>query len=385
MGSEDMSIYLQKAKEGITSMFGVLLAASMLLGFFSSVQAYEVEGLFNSEVKVFDRSPEQRMAGIRQALENVLIKVSGNRNVVFAPGVVPSENQLEGIVDQFRYSEIESAPKSENQAQSDIPVEAGTEGSDQAQAPQPGLNLWVGFDANAVLRLLQKSNLPVWDKMRPLSLIWLAVQDGSERYLLESEIHRKTKKHIEKLAGERGLPIVFPLMDLEDRGALSLTDIWGDFADSINIASQRYGVDAVIVGRVFHESEAAWLARWSFYQGQVVSRWESRGENKESAISEGIHGVSDVLARRYSQVLLTNLEPPLIMTLVDITDFNQYAKAISYLEGLTQVVALNVTKVNHDQVEINLSIRGNKQGLEKVIGLGGVLNHAGDMVYRLRP
>ena len=370
------------------SLVGLLAFTFLSLSLFSANSyGYQVEGLFSAEVDVFDRSKEQRRSGIKQALEKVLIKVSGNRDVIFVPELIPSEKQIERFVEQFRYSEIEIIEPEEpvvveegvlidgaispelNVAEEE---EASPELAEEPE-PLPTWRLWVGFDSAAVLRLLQKANLPVWDKTRPLSLIWLAVEDETERYLLEPEIHGDTKQQIEQQAADRGLPLVLPLMDLEDRASLSLTDVWGDFSDMILPASRRYGVDTVLVGRVFREHETSWLARWTLYEGQDVSQWETQAETKDDVISEGVHAAADVLARRYAQVLLANLEPPLTMVLKDINSFEQYAQAVKYLESLTQIASLNVATVSQDKVKLSLSIRGSRQGLEKVIELGGVL------------
>ena len=362
-----------------------------LLGVFlmfpSAGVAVEVDGLFNAEVPVFDRGVEQRRAGIKSALEKVLVKVSGNQHVIFVPGIIPPENEIERLVEQFGYSEIEydetELVSDENvdlqlnddteflQAESDEAQEDPL--SEQAEEPKPTLNLWVGFDSNAVLKRLQQANLPVWDRTRPLTLVWVAVQDGGERYLLEPELHLDIKDVMDAQAAERGMPIAFPLMDLEDRTLLTPTDVWGDFGDAIMLASQRYGADAVLVVRLSNEGDAFWRARWTLYHGDESNHWESTGENQEQSLTQGLHSSADTLASRYAQVLLANLEPPLTMTLHGINQFDHYAKAINYLESLTQIASLDVFRVTQNKLELNLSIRGNRDGLEKVIRLGGVL------------
>ncbi len=367
--------------------FGVYLTLILLAltsaTHWNTTFAYQVDDLFNAEVDVYDRSTEQRREGIRRALEKVLVKVSGIRDLSVISGLVPNDKKVEQFVEQFRYAEIELAPV-EPEVVSDEPIDplqklspldGREDGSHEAETVEtPKLRLWVGFDSNAVLRLLQQANLPVWDQTRTLSLLWLALQTGNQRYLIEPETHKEVKAIVENAAASRGLPIVFPLMDLEDQSVLALSDVWGDFADTVKIASRRYRPDSIIVGRVFEESDSFWSARWTLYQGEDVYRWENRADSKEAVIAEGMNATADVFARLYSQVLLDNLEPPLALTLLGIRDFDQYAKVINYLEGLTQVASLTITRIQKDQIDFNLAIRGRKEGLERVIELGGVLS-----------
>ena len=364
-------------------IYQVALLISFLLVSFPS-SAVQVEGLFSAEVGVYDRSTEQRLEGIRQALEKVLVKVSGNRNVIFVPDIIPSDNEIERLVEQFGYSEI---VQDEQEQLTDEVVddllgveteivtttdELSADATDEVEL-QPTLKLWVGFDSTAVLRRLQQANLPVWDKTRPLVLVWLAVQEGGERYLLEPELHYDIKEIIEEQAAERGMPIVFPLMDLEDRTFLTASDVWGDFSAPIKQASKRYGADAILVVRLSDEGDSFWRTQWTLYHGDEANHWDSQGDSHAQTLTDGVHNSVDTLARRYAQVLLANLEPPLSMILHGVNHFEDYAKAVNYLEGLTQIASLNVFRVVRNKVEFNLSIRGSLEGLERVIRLGGIL------------
>ncbi len=360
----------------------LILLALMSAIHWNTSFAYQVDNLFNAEVDVYDRGIEQRREGTRRALEKVLVKVSGIRDLDVISGLIPSDKNIERFVEQFRYEEIELAPvvpdmmnTPTNPLQDTTSEEDGLAHLSLETEPQnmAKLRLWVAFDSNAVLRLLQQANLPVWDQTRTLSLLWLALQTGSQRYLIEPERHKEVKAIIDDVAASRGLPIVFPLMDLEDQSVLALSDVWGDFADTVKLASKRYRPDSIIVGRVFEESGGFWSARWTLYQGEDVYRWENRADSKEAVIAEGINATADIFARLYSQVLLDNLEPPLALTLLGIRNFDQYAKAVNYLESLTQVASLTITRIHEDQVDFNLTIRGRKEGLERVVELGGVL------------
>ena len=50
-----------------------------------------------------------------------------------------------------------------------------------------------------------------------------------------------------------GLPVSLPLMDLDDNMAVTATDVWGRFADPVLKASQRYGAEMVVLGKLSPE------------------------------------------------------------------------------------------------------------------------------------
>ena len=58
------------------------------------------------------------------------------------------------------------------------------------------------------------------------------------------------REQIVAAADERGLPIAWPLLDLQDLNAVTCTDVWGGFEDEIVAASARYRSDAVLIGKV---------------------------------------------------------------------------------------------------------------------------------------
>src|SRR6185503_18770188 len=121
-------------------------------------------------------------------------------------------------------------------------------GSDRQGQPQVG---FISTQVDQALAALQK---PVWGPERPLTLLWIAVDDGNGgRALLGAndtaalgldpnppgmtERLAALRKDLQSVADERGLPITLPLLDLEDLGAVTFADVWGGFEDRVAGAS----------------------------------------------------------------------------------------------------------------------------------------------------
>ena len=74
-------------------------------------------------------------------------------------------------------------------------------------------------------RMLADAQIPLWDSNRPSVLIWMALQDESgSRSLMTSDINNDIIEYIKYFADARGLPVLFPVLDFEDRR--NLVRIW---------------------------------------------------------------------------------------------------------------------------------------------------------------
>lgn len=177
--------------------------------------ALKVSGLYQATVPVSDESAATRNPAIKQALLQVLVKLTGERNISKTSGIGPIIERPERFVQQFRYRQTTDA---ENQ-----------------QAPTP--ELWVQFDETALNDALRSYGLTVWGKERPSILVWLAHEDNQVRRLVSFEETPKYMTMLDQRAAARGLSLLFPLLDLEDTSRLSVSDVWGGFKEPIIAAS----------------------------------------------------------------------------------------------------------------------------------------------------
>ena len=101
--------------------------------------------------------------------------------------------------------------------------------------------LAVQFDANAVQRLLQDAAVPMWSGSRPVTLMWLAYEQDYNRQVVATStpMDQPVKHNLMQQMHRRGLPVVLPLMDLEDEMRVSASDIWGRFPEPVINASSR--------------------------------------------------------------------------------------------------------------------------------------------------
>ncbi len=338
------------------------LLAILLLCLATPVAAVQVKGLFQVSVPVNGQGDMERKGALYAAFSRLLVRVGAGRAVLRDARAQPLLQQAPRFVQSYRYRET----------------------------PE-GLFLEVRFDARAVRRALIEQGLPLWGRTRPLTLVWLVVQEGGERHLLNGDSPHPAVAAMEAQARERALPLAFPLLDLEDQMALGVTDVWAGFTDRIVRASQRYAPEAVLVGRLYRDFVGTeWIGRWQLLEGErVIDHWQARGD-LDWVAGEGVERAADGLAARYAQRPGESAVVRLWVTgAVALAD---YARVGRYLAGLSMVERVAPVVVEGGRLGLDVRLRSDLEGLTRAIALGSVLVPApgaspdpDEPAYRLLP
>ncbi len=317
--------------------------------------AEELAGLYDAEIPVTSQEATERAAASRAALEEILVKVSGSSDILQRPELKPLLDQAEQWVQRYQYRAAAAVP-----------------GSTAASAAT-GQIFWAAFDRQTINQLLSETGVPVWGLNRPRTLLWLAVEDGSKRYMVGGDNRPDLQQMIGEEARRRGLPLTVPLLDLQDQGALAVADVWGDFPDVIFKASERYQADAVLVGRAYAVAADKWQSHWTLYHRDTVMSWESAVGSQNDAIAAGVDGAAEQFAKRYALMLTPDAANTMELTVENVASLTDYARALRYLQSLDPVAAVQIARVEGTQVSYRLKVRGEPQGVIRSIGWGKTL------------
>ncbi|MFQ5470327.1 MAG: DUF2066 domain-containing protein [Gammaproteobacteria bacterium] len=364
----------------------VMILVVLLLGVWTAGQAREIPDLYEAKVPVVGQGEAERHAAIRTALSEVLVKVSGQQSVIDNAALKATLKRSLRFVQQFRYEalEQESSPQEELAVESeyletvDLMVDQTQEMIEELpKVEEPVIEytqlLWVSFDSEAINRELRKASLPIWGRARPATLVWIAIEDDGNRFLLGGDVRPGIQNSINETGRHRGVPLLLPLLDLEDRARLRFTDVWGNFQETILSASERYQTEAVLVGRLYRKFDNNWQARWSLYENEGVRHWNDEDPDQENLLKSGIDMTSDMLALRYAKVVRENGDGGVELTVSRVNTLEDYARAMKYLDALDLVTDLKVSNVQSGQVKFRLAIRGDEQSLVETIGYGDTL------------
>lgn len=312
------------------------------------VWAERVADLYSVTVPVADQGKRALKTGVRDAFAQVLLKVTGSRDVMSRPEVIAAQSRASSYVLQYSYSTVSvKGQKSEKK--------------------QTEKRLKVDFQHKAIQALLRQAQLPMWTANRPNVLIWLVVDDTRHRQLMGAEALPDMQLASRQRAQLRGLPLSIPLLDLEDSMALTLDDVWGFNSSLIHGASQRYNSDAVLVGRVVITSTSRWMGSWWFdYQGKTVT-FDGQGDDAQSYLGFGVDTIADQLAEKYAIYPSVQQEGRIQLVLDGVSDFSAYASASKYLKTLVSVRELQLLALNGDQLVFELAIEGEIEQLQSLL------------------
>ncbi|MBL1141663.1 MAG: DUF2066 domain-containing protein [Proteobacteria bacterium] len=314
------------------------------------VYAIKVSGLYQATAPVADESTAKRNPAVKQALIQVLIKLTGDRNIARSSSISNLIERPDRFVQQFRYQQA--------------PI--------QANEQIPSKELWVQFDESALNGALRSYGLAIWGKERPSILVWLAHEKDKNRQLVSFEESPEYIDMLDRHAAARGVSLLFPLLDLEDTSRMNVSDVWGGFKEPVLNASIRYQSDVVLTARLIQTLPTLWESQWSVYINEQEMYWTTQGELAEIALEEGINELADRLASQYVNTVSTGTEV-LELIVSNINSIDGYAKTLAYLESLQAISDVKVTRVTEDEVSFEVISRGGETALNQTIALGKTL------------
>ncbi len=307
------------------------------------------QDLFESEVTVTSQQPDERKAAMKQALAEVLVRVSGQRELL---GKEPAKSMLDDparYVQQYRYYTVPDSRPAE-------------------------LKLRVRFDGNAVRTALRQQGVSYWGgSERPDTLVWLAVEDRGERYIVPAQDSRAVYRKIQAAAQQRGVPLIFPLMDLEDQSSARFSDLWGGFFERVLAASERYNPSAILIGRLNRAPSGGWVARWDMQVAGASSSWSDNNQQLDSLLQAGLDSAADRQASRLAVSGPGVSTGAITITVDDISTLAAYARVTDYLSSLTAIRQFQVEQVAGSRVNYAVQLNGTLQGLAQTIIIGTVL------------
>jgi len=327
------------------------------------VHAIKVSGLYQASAPVSNESASKRKPAIKQALIQVLVKLTGDRNIRKSSGISLLLERPERFVQQYRYQQ--SKPQGDELVQSK--------------------ELWVQFDETALNEALRSYSLSIWGKERPSILVWLAHEDKGTRRLVSFEESPEYIAMLDQRAAARGVSLLFPLLDLEDTSRMNVSDVWGGFKEPVLDASNRYRSNVVLMAKLIQTLPTLWESHWSAYINGQEMHWTNQGELAEIVLEEGVDELVDRLAAQYVNTGSASTEV-LELIVSGINNLDGYAKTLSYLESLQSVSNVQVKQVSENEVMFEIISRGGLTAINQTIALGSTLEFMSNneqLYYRL--
>lgn len=363
--------------------------------YFHTAQTATLTKLYEVSVPVFSQSSRERKEATRKAFEELLIRITGKRDIL---GMEASQKLLarsRRYVRSFRYEMLPPPVEIENEMATDETENSQTDAEVEEEKPQPTQKIIVSFDEKAVKNSLWKNKLPVWGKTRPRTLIWIAISENEQRMLLDASEVTPLLELIKQQAERRGVPVVYPKLDQQDQEQVNVTDVWGGYKEPVFNASQRYAPEAVIAAQFFLDQFGVWQTRWRMYQANEETLWQSSAPQLAAVVNEGIDKLASLLADRYAQVSGGEDSNKFLIHISDVSNLADYDKINRYLTSLSVIKNADLAQIQSNELTYELELRSNAKALKQAIALGKTLAAQDDpfaaeietnqLSYRLAP
>lgn len=336
----------------------IAVLGALLVALAPPAAAVTVDGLYRTQVEVAGKGEEARSDGFRRALEQILVKVSGSRATASNPDLEEVLDNPARYVQQYSYEALEGA---------------GTAEGGDGDSGAPTHRLLVTFSGSLVERALRERGVVVWGERRPEVLVWLAVDEGSRRYLLSTDDNNRVHELLSVVAERRGLPVMLPLLDTADRSRIEFIDVKGGFFDAVRSASERYRADTLLVGHLERRA-GRWTGDWNLIGVGERRSWHGTHPGLDAALDAGVGGAAErvaaALAGQDGERSVVHLR------VRDLAGLDAYARVAGYLESLVRVRTADVIRVRPHEAVFRVAIQGRVPELERAIELGNVLRPA---------
>ena len=307
----------------------VLLAFGLMC---SGLYAEVMKSLYDVRVPVTQRGEAELSGAVVEGLNTVLVRVSGRADIGQFDSVRQALRQARSLLLQYRYDR------------------EFVDGEEQ-------LRVALSFSEPEVNRLLLQSGLPVWDKNRPQTLVWLVVDDVSGRQFVSEETHPDVVAALREAAAARGLPLAFPVLDIDDRIQLNIDQVWSMQLDAVRRAAERYRTSHVLTGRITRLS-TRWLGNFVYLSADDEAFVDHQAPMVAEILTPTVNTIADELVARYAVLRSEGDSLNANIVVSGVNDFRDYARLLTYLEGVAVIEHANPVWVDGSQLIVQLHLQG---------------------------
>lgn len=331
-----------------------------------------VDPLNEITIPISDRSPQQFQQALKTAFPAVLIKMSGNTQIMKLPAIQSATNNIQQWVQSYSYT------------------------------TQPSLQLQITFDQSALKNLLDNTGQTMWHRDRPLTLIYFQTTD--------LDLLKTLQANTTAIAKTLNAPIIFPELDLSDQ------TITGDLNPAVFLTtqqmqalSQRYGVLSFLDGQISQQLDQTgnthWRGRFSFLLNGQTFQWTVSGITQENVITAALNNMVRAITGQSLQDNNTDTvsndaqtnaaadttASTLTMEVSGVNDISDYAKITRYLKQVPGVTTVNVKDMNPAGMLLQITLKTTRDEFQKILTsdhqlqpLEGALkpaDHSADLYY----
>lgn len=225
----------------------------------TSALAVKVANLYQTQIPVIAQTSDTKEQAVRDGFLQVLIKVTGNPDVDKNPLIRTNLKRADYFVHDYSY--LSETPDAAHYL------------------------LQITYEPSDIKRLLQNAKVSYWGDSRPLILVWLVVTNKQEDpNIISNEDGSNVYKGIRQAGKKYGLPLIFPVMDVEELADVSPGDVTNVSMNVLNRAAKRYAPDAQLIGTISEDDKGV-ESQWQLVMNDFQWNWDISDKTLDGVIS----------------------------------------------------------------------------------------------------
>ena len=238
--------------------------------------------LYQARPIVTGTGETNRAIGFRLALEDVLVKVSGDARLLGDPRVAAIDPAP--LVASFTYRDrMEGIPIHDEQGSHDRPHD-----------------LTVTFDRAKLDQALVSLGDQPWTAKRPTLVVFLSVTNGARSFMLSAEVPRgiDMRGSLDNATFRINIPAKAPNAALLDAAGLSAATLPNADIKELDALAKEAGGDKAIAGTLdFSDKEHGWLVHWRMLgPDSEAYEWRQSGVSFDDAFRNALRGAAQVMS-----------------------------------------------------------------------------------------
>jgi hypothetical protein len=241
------------------------------------------------------------------------------------------------------------------------------------------------FDPAAVRAFLAAQGVAALSDQRPTVLVWLLL-DGAAPTWLGTDEPPDLAAALTHAATARGLPVLLPVLDLDERRRLppALDPTQPASVAGLGTASARYRPDGVLFGRLRGDA-----GRWQMdarltLPGREDAVWSARGDSAPAAIDAALDRVGTLLAP--TETLPQGPPAPVQITVDGVDDVAAYGRVWDHLAAVAGLHGLHPVALGGGRAVFGFELAGGQAAIAGAVEPGAPFARAADSPdYRYQP
>lgn len=315
----------------------IIVCVSLLMVFSPSIAGHSTT-LYDVEMLVVDESAAARWGAFKRGLDQVFIRISGD-SIVMDKLKSPAPT---AYVKRYSYAPVE-------------------EPTTNKLGELLSYRIKIQYNAGSMEKYLLDNGFPVWGEHRPDVVVWLAIRDGRNEYVLKKNDQSLIKVAADEALIRRGIPEAWPQYDNKDKKVLSVADIRGGFKDPIATASKRYSHGPALTGSIIWNG-SQWQSSWNLLMKSGARHWSLTDADYNNLINKAIDQAADamgVVFALHGTVKNENLAT-IQLDIQAVNSIEQYNRVETYLTSLRAVNSARPIRVDSKTAVFEVTLRSEK-------------------------